>query len=149
MQSILPYLPEELRNFMSGKPYVKIDITPMGAPRMTKSDQWKTNPNHPDPRKRQRPCVTRYFAFKNSFSLQWMATRKPVPEALNLLIVISMPDSWSKKKRAMNLYQKHQQKPDRDNIEKGVQDSLVGEDCGIWDGRTTKIWGNEGAIYVY
>ncbi len=37
------------------------DVIPMGAPRMTQSDRWKTNPNHVDPRKRQRTSVTSYF----------------------------------------------------------------------------------------
>ena len=41
------------------------DVIPMGAPRMTQSDKWKTNPNHIDPMKRQRRSVMNYYAFKN------------------------------------------------------------------------------------
>ena len=51
---------------LKGKEIIKVfDIVPFPAPRMTKSDKWKTNPNHPDPLKRQRVPVTKYFAFKN------------------------------------------------------------------------------------
>mgnify|MGYP000847385067 CR=1 FL=1 len=42
-----------------------IDVIPMGAVRMTRSDTWKINPNHKNEKQRQRPAVTRYWAFKN------------------------------------------------------------------------------------
>ena len=46
------------------------DVIPMGGVRMSQSDRWKTNPNHIDPRKRQRKVVTQYFLFKNVLTLQ-------------------------------------------------------------------------------
>lgn len=34
----------------------------------------------------------------------------------------------------------HKMKPDRDNLEKCLQDACVKSDCNIWDGRVTKYW---------
>ena len=40
----------------------------------------------------------------------------------------------------------HQQKPDKDNLEKGLLDAVLDEDCRVWDSRITKIWGDQGKI---
>ncbi|EBZ1027982.1 endodeoxyribonuclease [Salmonella enterica subsp. enterica serovar Muenchen] len=42
----------------------------------------------------------------------------------------------------------HQQRPDRDNREKSLLDALFSEDCGLWDGQTTKVWGETGQIII-
>ena len=34
----------------------------------------------------------------------------------------------------------HMMKPDRDNLEKCLQDALAKSDCHVWDGRVTKYW---------
>ena len=65
------------------------DIIPMGAVRMTKSDTWKLNPNHADPKKRQRKSVTKYFEFKNNIKFQ--------AEKMNIERVIPMLAKFHKK----------------------------------------------------
>ena len=43
----------------------------------------------------------------------------------------------------------HQNKPDVDNICKGIFDSLCKDDSFIWDVRITKCWGVTGAVFVF
>ena len=42
----------------------------------------------------------------------------------------------------------HQQRPDKDNLEKAILDAIFKQDSHIWDGRTSKIWGNTGSIII-
>jgi Holliday junction resolvase RusA-like endonuclease len=61
-----------------------------------------------------------------------------------------MPASWSEKqKRAMD-GMPHQQKPDLDNLVKGVLDALLPlEDCKVWHiGSQSKFWARTGEIRV-
>lgn len=59
-----------------------------------------------------------------------------------------MPKSWTKAQRQALEGMPHEQKPDRDNLEKALLDSVYGEDQHVWDGRTTKLWGQQGMIIV-
>jgi Holliday junction resolvase RusA-like endonuclease len=124
-------------------------VVPCSAVRMTYRDRIFTNPNHPDPKKRQRPAVTKYFTFKNE--ILWTAKKigYTLTPVLNILFIVPMPESWSKKKKTKMLNQPHMQRPDRDNYLKAFQDSFEGDDGFVWDGQTTKIWGEEGEIIVY
>lgn len=124
-------------------------MTPCPAPRMTRSDQWKTNPNHPDPNKRQRPQVTRYFAFRDELRILAHNANWKLTEVLNIIFMIEMPDSWSAKKKKEMLFKKHQSRPDRDNYLKAVQDTFRVDDGYIWDGRTSKLWSHTPAILIY
>ncbi|WP_460029401.1 RusA family crossover junction endodeoxyribonuclease [Mannheimia haemolytica] len=109
-------------------------ITAMGKPRMTRADKWK-----------KRDCVLRYRAFKDEVRLHNVS----LPESgYHLIFVMPMPQSWSKKKKAEMNGKPHQQKPDKDNLEKALLDALFEDDCRIWDGRVTKIWGEMGKIVV-
>lgn len=72
-----------------------------------------------------------------------------LPESgYHVTFVIPMPKSWSKKKRAQHVGQPHQQKPDKDNLEKALLDAVFDEDSHVWDGRVTKIWGETGQIII-
>lgn len=42
----------------------------------------------------------------------------------------------------------HQQKPDKDNLEKALLDAIFEDDCRIWDGRVSKVWGETGKIII-
>lgn len=42
----------------------------------------------------------------------------------------------------------HQQKPDKDNLEKALLDAIFDDDSRIWDGRVSKVWGATGMIRV-
>jgi Holliday junction resolvase RusA-like endonuclease len=113
---------------------------PIGKPRMTQSDKWA-----------KRPCVERYRMFSDSFRLQ-------MPDEANLAIsekrvigvswtaFIPMPASWSKKKRSALLLQHHQQKPDRDNIDKAILDTMLKDDSVVSFGTICKRWGITGRI---
>jgi Holliday junction resolvase RusA-like endonuclease len=58
-----------------------------------------------------------------------------------------MPESWSRKKRALYDGQPHQQKPDLDNLVKAVLDAIYGDDSGIWDTHSQKRWTSEAKGY--
>lgn len=110
------------------------DITPVGKPRQTQADKWK-----------KRPPVMRYRAFCD----QVRRNKITIPECgYHVTFVLPMPPSWSRKKRAEMNGKPHQQKPDRDNLEKALLDAVFDEDCRVWDGRTTKLWGETGQIII-
>lgn len=109
-------------------------IDPMPKPRMTRADKWK-----------QRPAVMKYRAYKDEIRLRGVS----VPEAsAHITFVIPMPASWSKKKRQNMNGMPHQQRPDIDNLHKGLLDALFTEDCQVWDHWITKVWGEQGAILI-
>lgn len=110
------------------------EIIPCPKPRMTQVDRWKS-----------RPRVARYWAYRD----QVRALGIQLPEyGYHIIFVMPMPKSWSLKKRVMMNNQPHQQTPDKDNLEKGLLDAVFGEDCRVWDGRVTKIWGDIGLIKI-
>lgn len=109
-------------------------VTPQPKPRMTRSDRWK-----------QRPAVLKYRAYKDELRLRKLS----VPDSgAHITFVLPMPRSWSQKKRMAMAGQPHQQKPDVDNLHKGLLDALFTEDCQVWDHRITKVWGEQGAIRI-
>ena len=110
-------------------------ITPVPAPRQVRSDAWSP-----------RPGVVRYRAFRDECRLRNLK----VPESgASLVFLLPMPKSWSKKKKARMCWQPHQQKPDVDNLEKALLDSVYGEDCGVWHiGMAAKLWAPTGGIVV-
>ena len=109
-------------------------VLPVPKPRMTRSDKWK-----------KRDCVLRYRAFCDEVRLRGVE----LPESgSHVIFVLPMPKSWSKKKREIYNGQAHQQKPDKDNLEKALLDALFSDDCHIWDSRVSKVWGETGEIWV-
>ena len=109
-------------------------ITPIPKPRMTQSDRWK-----------KREPVLRYRAFCDHVRLLGIK----IPESgYHITFVLPMPQSWSKKKREEMTGKPHQQKPDKDNLEKALLDAVFDEDCRVWDGRVTKVWGESGQIII-
>ena len=42
----------------------------------------------------------------------------------------------------------HRQRPDSDNLAKGVMDSLLPEDCKVWHLEAKKFWSVEGRIVL-
>jgi len=113
---------------------MKYPINPMPKPRMTRADKWK-----------QRPAVMKYRAYKDEIRLRGVS----VPEAsAHITFVIPMPASWSKKKRQSMNGMPHRQRPDIDNLHKGLLDALFTEDCQVWDHWITKVWGEHGAIII-
>ena len=127
-------------------------INPCAKPRMTQGDQWRIDPNHPDPKKRQRPAVTRYWNFKHELLRE--ADRLGVPELpsrlKSLVFLVPMPKSWSVKKKNAMYGQLALQRPDLDNYLKAIWDCLCEEDSHIAciDGPLAKYWDHEGKIIL-
>jgi len=113
------------------------DITPIGAPRLNRFDQWK-----------KRPRVLRYFEFRDAIAKFIEDT--PIKEATHIEVNfhIPMPRSWSKKKKALLCDTPHQQKPDIDNLVKALLDSIHrgGDDSKVYSIIARKYWSIEGKI---
>lgn len=107
-----------------------IYVTPCPAPRMTRSDKWR-NP--------RRPCVQRYFDYRDVVRKS-VGDLKQVPDHITAVFHLPMPESWPKKKRHAMLGKPHKQKPDLDNLDKGLKDALFAEDGAIWSGQQRKLW---------
>jgi Holliday junction resolvase RusA-like endonuclease len=99
---------------------------------MTQRDRWN-----------QRPSVRAYNEYRNALALLSMSEGWEPGEALRLTFVIPMPPSWSGKKKFVMAGTPHRQRPDLDNLVKGLLDSF-GEDAQIWRIEAEKRWANEG-----
>ncbi|MBK1884758.1 RusA family crossover junction endodeoxyribonuclease [Luteolibacter pohnpeiensis] len=117
-------------------PPVIFKVVPLGKPRMTQRDRWK-----------KRPAVLRYHAFKDTLRARLVDLphlRKLIDSGtihgLSWTAYFPMPPSWSKRKQASLAGALHQQKPDRDNIDKAILDALFTDDSGIASGRIEKRW---------
>lgn len=110
------------------------NINPMGKPRMTQRDRWM-----------KRDVTDRYWAYKDEVNILGIS----LPECnYHITFILPMPDSWSKKRKAEMNGRPHQQKPDKDNLEKALLDAIFDDDSRIWDGRVTKLWGESGKIII-
>lgn len=110
------------------------NIDPTPKPRMTQADRW-----------RKRPCVLRYFDFKD----KCRDTGLTFPNyGAHLTFHVPMPKSWSKKKRKAMVNTPHQQRPDVDNYLKATMDAVLDEDSGVYDVRASKYWAETGAIEI-
>lgn len=125
------------------------DVIPCPAPRMTQRDRIFTNPNHPDPKKRQRETVTRYFNFKNILSEQALAMGFVLGKVFDAVYFIPMPSSWSEKKKLKMNGLPHETTPDSDNITKAVKDTLRKSDSDIWWEKAEKRWAYKGSILIF
>lgn len=115
-----------------------IPIEPVAKPRMVNSDKW-----------RQRACVVRYYTFANQVRRHIKNTGY-VPDrfTLNVKFIISMPQSWSKKKRNEMNDKPHLQRPDCDNLVKSILDAIFPEDKSIFRIIASKWWGETGKIVL-
>ena len=110
------------------------EIIPCSKPRMTKRDKWK-----------KRPVVLKYFAFRDECRLKGVQ----VPEAgAHVIFHVPMPLSWTKKKRNDLFMKPHRQKPDIDNLVKGLLDAVYDDDSTVHDIRASKVWSKLGGISV-
>lgn len=109
-------------------------ITPIGKPRMTRRDKW-----------RHRAAVVRYFAYRDQVRLAGIT----LPESgYHVTFILPMPASWPEWRKVEMDGQPHQQRPDLDNMMKGLLDAVFADDARLWDARVTKRWGYAGAIMV-
>lgn len=108
-------------------------IVPCPAPRMTRRDKWAG-----------RPCVQRYFAFRDEVRLH----RVTIPDRVRIIFHMPMPASWSAKKRAEMDGKPHTVRADIDNLAKGILDSVFENDAHIHEIHASKVWAVDGAIEV-
>lgn len=125
------------------------DVVPVSAPRMTQSDRWKTNPNHPDPRKRQRPAVQAYFKYKNELVRQANILGFEMSSTLDVVFIVPMPNSWSDKKKSRMNGMPCQTKPDTDNYIKAIKDTFCKNDSHVWKVIAEKRWGFKGSVLIF
>jgi Holliday junction resolvase RusA-like endonuclease len=133
----------------NSRKFYLFDVVPMGGVRMSQSDRWKTNPNHVDPKKRQRKVVTQYFAFKNVLTLQANQMGYELGKYIDALFLIPMPTTWSNKKKEKMNGMPCESKPDTDNLLKAVCDSLRKSDQDIWYMKGIKVWAYKGSIILF
>jgi Holliday junction resolvase RusA-like endonuclease len=106
---------------------------------MTRADRWQN-----------RECVARYWEYKDNLQAMAEACHFRLDDGYSFRFVLPMPKSWSDKKRAEMVAKPHRQKPDLDNLLKGVFDALLVDDSKIYlINRAEKIWGTVGRVEVY
>lgn len=116
--------------------YHELLIDPVPRPRMTRKDKWAN-----------RPCVQRYFAFRDLVRLMG-PKEEDVPDELMMTFYVPMPKSWSKKKKRLMAGKPHRQKPDIDNFVKGLLDALLDEDKRIYRVDAAKYWSYTGSVVL-
>ncbi len=123
----------------TNKLLISFPVDPIGKPRMTQQDKWK-----------RRPTTDRYWELKSRMKKIATGACFELPESnIHMIFYLPMADSWSKKKKEEMDGKPHKQKPDGDNILKGVQDALCKDDSFIWDVRISKYWAYKGRIDIY
>lgn len=129
---------EELDRMCITGQWITVPVVPLGKPRMTRADAWK-----------RRECVQSYWNFKDELRLRLGRSSVSIPhliKGVSWFAYFPIPKSWSKKKASEMAGTIHQVKPDRDNIDKAILDSLFGDDSGVAIGLTGKFWDDgEGA----
>lgn len=108
------------------------DITPYAKPRMVSSDRWK-----------KRPAVLKYWAYKAECIAKGIEPR----DEQSIIFLMPMPKSWSNKKKERMQGQPHRQRPDLDNLLKGLWDILP-EDSHIASVTACKKWAHKGQIII-
>lgn len=125
------------------------DVIPVGAVRMTQSDKWKTNPNHSDPKKRQREAVQKYFEYKDKVREQAQLMKFHLQGVLEIVFLVPMPFTWSEKKKVRHNRKPVETRPDIDNYVKAFMDALETEDGFVWKVIAEKRYSYKGSILVY
>ena len=117
---------------------IRYPKTAIAKPRMTQADSWK-----------KRPVVLRYWDYKDDIKNWGFQNDFKLKEEIYVKFYIPMPKSWSIKKKAQMLYTPHQQRPDIDNLLKGLMDAFLDEDSHVHTVYAQKFWDNEGSIEFY
>ncbi len=117
---------------------MKIIVDPQGAPRINHNSRWTDR-------------AKEYYAYKDVILNE--ARRQKFnfkTQSFNDIVFnIPMPKSWSEKKKKEMYSKPHTQKPDIDNLLKGVFDALFSEDSQIWHiGGVSKFWDDTGSIII-
>ena len=114
---------------------IQVQIEPNTKPRMTQADKWK-----------QRKCVIQYRNFCDELRAKTAGFQ--LSGNYTITFRISMPKSWSIKKRDLMRNKPHQETPDLDNLLKAVNDALLEQDKIIYQISATKLWADIGEIII-
>lgn len=112
--------------------------TPVAKPRMTHADTWK-----------KRPIVLKYWAYKDDIKNWGKQNNFKLTSEICVRFYLPMPKSWSNKKKATMLYTPHKQRPDVDNLLKGLMDAFLEEDSHVHTVFAQKFWAVNGHIEFY
>jgi Holliday junction resolvase RusA-like endonuclease len=129
--------------------FYAFDVVPMGKPRMTQSDKWKTDPNHPDPLKRKREVVHRYHQLQNRVREQAEKMKFVLGKTFEAVFFVPLPNSWSDKKKSELVGMPCEEKPDIDNYTKFFLDTMAKEDKSVWNIKAEKRWAYYGSIIIF
>ena len=110
-----------------------LSLKPMGKPRQSQSDKW-----------RLRPVVCRYRSYADALRASFHLL--PLAKFLQVGRVTVIATFMTK---CSDRYGKpHRQKPDADNIMKGVKDSLIRKDETVYWELTEKRWGEQDSLKI-
>lgn len=114
-----------------------LPVTPVAYVRTTRNAKWKP-----------KPSLQRYWQYRDAIRASGVAY-----EEGNLVTFhLPMPKSWSGKKRQQMLGKPHRQKPDLDNLIKGLLDAIHykadTDDSVISCIMARKIWSDQGGITI-
>lgn len=113
---------------------IAIPVDPVAKPRMTRADKWQ-----------QRPVVERYWTYCDCLRL----SGAKLSGRMQITFHLPMPGTWSRKKRDRLLGEPHTQRPDIDNLIKGVLDALSEqEDSHVFFVVAGKFWSNHGRVEI-
>ncbi len=112
---------------------IVVEGTPVAKPRMTRRDKWM-----------KRPAVVRYREWQDKVRGEISgAPPAQFVEHVSIRAFFEPPASWSKKKRLEAMGSLHRDRPDSDNLAKGVLDTLWPDgDSAIANLSIAKRWGN-------
>lgn len=131
-------------------------ITPMAKPRMTRADGFTMSKLRAGKRLNEReqkraPLLSAWLAYSDEVRLN----NVQIPEGgSHIIFVIPFPRSWSMTRRDELRGRPHRgkadkaKKNDKDNLEKGLLDVVFGDDSAVWDSRVSKVWHDNGGIFV-
>jgi Holliday junction resolvase RusA-like endonuclease len=110
---------------------------PVAKPRMTQRDKWA-----------KRPAVLRYREYCDALRQKYQEGPELAGAVVHMRFGFAPPKSWSKKRVAQMLGVPHRQKPDIDNLVKGVLDALFVDDSGVHRISASKFWAVEAHVAI-
>ena len=117
---------------------LRILADPVGKPRMTQRRKYA----------HQSKGIAAYRAFQTQIALQTKDFM--LPNVFHVVFFMPMPASWTPPKKDAFRWCEHQQKPDADNMAKGLIDTMMpGGDKEVFDFRASKFWADGGAVEIY
>jgi len=114
-----------------------VDGDPVAKPRMTRRDKWK-----------KRPSVMKYRAWKDACILSARAAGG-IPEGARVFGLSVFAYFKPPKGKENRFSERHQQKPDLDNIVKAAGDSLLGDDSCICEINAAKHWSDKAFTEIH